>query len=396
MIVLKNAFLLLAVIVDLFINGRIGYLLKPFRKEGLRPRINLNHSPTADELFKDAVTVQNMMEKIRLRTPVRFFSLDLSPGCSLEKKSETCGNVGKCQVFGNESDLSSTLFGFDMETDKVMLEEEGDCETKKTKIDMLKNPPSNTEYKGGSVWSMIYEEIDKLKMPLLLNLTSGVQSNIAVHASERYKKIREDKFEYNIKNFIDKFSIYEERGSNLLFTFYYLVQSMCVLGEKFDEFMNKNLDENPENELLKSEIRALLDSESYYSCRKEYMDDRFFSEYDLPKLSKFFETFISTLGCVECEKCILHGTIKGNALYLATKALGKKDNFQVDPLAFVTYINGLYIFSSSIITIDIFSMRIKHYLLFLICTIVFSVLAYNAIKLYKIKRKNEVKAEKSD
>ncbi|KAH7647855.1 hypothetical protein FG379_000482 [Cryptosporidium bovis] len=393
MIVLKNVLLLFIVIFDLIIRGKISYLFKSLRRDGFRPRINLKNSPTTDELFKDAIVVQNIMEKIRLRTPVRFFSLDLSPSCNLEKKSETCGNVGKCQVFGNESDLSSTLFGFDMETDEMIPEEEGNCESKKTKVDMLKNPPSNTEYKGGSIWNMIYEEIDKLNMPLLLNLTSGVQSNIAVHASERYKKVG-DKFEYNIKNFIDKFLIYEERGSNLLFTFYYLVQSMCVLGEKFDEFMNQNLDDNPENEILKSEIRALFDSESYYSCREEYMNNRFFSESDLPKLSKFFETFISTLGCVECEKCILHGTIKGNTLYLATKALARKNNFQIDPLTFVTYINGLYVFSSSIMIIDIFAERIRHYLSFLICTLIFSVLSYKTIKSYR--RMNKIKTEKND
>ncbi|KAF7456507.1 putative endoplasmic reticulum oxidoreductin [Cryptosporidium felis] len=338
--------------------------------------MKLDHLPTADELFQDAQILQEKVEHIRLMNQIRVFSLNLSPGCVFGDKKDTCGDIGKCQVLGNESELSSTLFGMDkaIESDP---QDSSNCLEKKTEVDMLKNPPSNTQYQGGEIWNRIYKESERIDFPLLEQLISGVQSNIAVHASERYKKI-EGRFDYSLSNFMYKFVIFEERGTNLLITFYFVVKSICVLGPQFENFMEKYLDNSPSNIELKNQVKSIFDPTLYNSCNPRY-ENNIIPSYVLPKLEAFFKVFLSSLGCVECEKCILHGTIKGKTLELATKGIGGSKNINIDPLTFVTYLNGLYIFSTSVTIIDVFTSRVRYYLFYSLLVLII------AVYIFKIK-----------
>ncbi|EAK89492.1 endoplasmic reticulum oxidoreductin [Cryptosporidium parvum Iowa II] len=373
-------------VLELIGDGNVIFIFKSLQRNGFRPDLRLNGLPTTNELFQDAQILQEKMEKIRLMNSIRIFALDLSQNCIFEEnKRNSCGDTGKCQVMGNESDLSSTLFGIDKAND-INIADNGNCNEKKTKVDMLKNPPSNTQYKGGEVWRHIYYEIEKVDFPLLKKLISGVQSNIAIHASERYRKIRDDDYDYSLLNFINKFVLFEDRGVNLLVTFHYIVQSICILGPSFDKFM-KDLDNSAENTKLKEEVKDIFNKSHYYSCRPEYKRNIIPPQF-LPKLEKFFKTFISTLGCVECEKCILHGTIKGNTLDLTVKALGGSKNIILNPTYFVTYLNGLYIFSSSITIIDLFTFRVRIFLAFsLFIAIVFFFCLKRRVSSYLNKRR---------
>lgn len=354
--------------LELIKNGKTVYLFKPLQKNGFRPKLQLNGFPTTNELFQDAFLLQEKIEKIRIMNSVRIFTLDLSPDCIFqENKKSSCVDIGKCQIIGNESDLSSTLFGVD-QAGEISINDHTNCNEKKVKIDMLKNPPANTQYRGGEIWSKIYYEIEKVNFPLLKKLISGIQSNIAIHASERYKKIRDDYYDYSLSNFMNKFAIFEERGINLLVTFHYIMRSICILGPSFEKFM-ENLDNSAENIKLREEVKEVFNKNIYHSCKPEYQINVFPAQ-SLPKLEKFFKTFISALGCVECEKCILHGTIKCNTLDLTMKALGGSKDIVLDPVYFVTYLNGLYIFSTSITTIDLFTLRVRIFLVFSLFIIV--------------------------
>ncbi|OII73750.1 endoplasmic reticulum oxidoreductin [Cryptosporidium ubiquitum] len=374
-------------VLELIRDGNIIYLFKPLQKNGFRPELRLNSFPTTDELFQDALILQEKMERIITMNSVRIFALDLSPVCIFEKnKRNSCGDIGKCQVMGNESDLSSTLFGID-KAGEINFIDNGNCNEKKTKVDMLKNPPANTQYKGEEIWRKIYYEIEKVNFPLLKKLISGIQSNIAIHASERHRKIRGDYYDYSLSNFMNKFAIFEERGVNLLVTFYYIVRSICILGPSFEKFM-ENLDNSAENIKLKEEVRKIFDKNLYYSCKPKYQNN-VIPPQSLPKLERFFKTFISALGCVECEKCILHGTIKCNTLDLAVKALGGSKNISLDPIYFVTYLNGLYIFSTSITTIDLFTFRVRIFWVFsLFITVIFFFCFKYKIASYLNQKKN--------
>ncbi|KAJ1615208.1 endoplasmic reticulum oxidoreductin [Cryptosporidium canis] len=379
--------------LDLIRHGGVSYLFKPLIKYGFRPELGIDNFPTTNELFQDALLLQEKMERVRLMNSIRVFALDLSPGCIFEEnKRNTCGDVGKCQVMGNESDLSSTLFGIDNAAE-INTNSNKNCDEKKTKVDMLKNPPSNTQYKGGEIWSRIYDEIEKVDFPLLKILVSGIQSNIAIHASERYRKIGEDSYDYSLSNFINKFVIFEDRGVNLLITFHYIVRSICILGPVFEEFVD-TLDNSPENTLLRAEIKEVFNKEMYNSCMPEYQKN-IIPYHSLPKAEKFFDTFISALGCVECEKCVLHGTIKGKTLDLAIKALGGSKTIKLDPIYFVTYLNGLYIFSTSITMIDVFSSRVRTFLVFSLF-ITFAFLFYLKYKVSSYLDNGRIKHKKND
>ncbi|KAH8583614.1 endoplasmic reticulum oxidoreductin [Cryptosporidium sp. chipmunk genotype I] len=373
-------------VLELLRDGNVTFIFKPLQKNGFRPELRLNGFPTTSELFQDALVLQEKMEKIRRMNSIRIFALDLSPTCIFEESKRNFCNIGKCQVMGNESDLSSTLFGID-KVGEISVTDNGSCDEKKTKVDMLKNPPSNTQYNGGEVWRRIYYEIEKTNFPLLRKLISGVQSNIAIHASERYRKVSDDYYDYSLSNFMYKFAIFEERGVNLLVTFHYIMRSVCILGPSFEKFM-ENLDNSTENIKLKEEVKKIFNKDLYYSCKPEYENNIIPPQF-LSKLEKFFKTFISGLGCVECEKCILHGTIKGNTLDLAMRALGGSKNILLDPIYFVTYLNGLYIFSSSITIIDLFTFRVRTFLVFsLFIAVVFFFYFKYKISSYLSKREN--------
>lgn len=373
-------------LLELIRDGNVTYLFKPLLKNGFRPELELDGFPTTNELFQDALLLQEKMERVRLMNSIRVFAINLSPSCIFEEnKKSRCGDIGKCQVMGNESDLSSTLFGFD-NASEINTTSNDDCNEKKTTVDMLKNPPSNTQYKGGEIWTRIYYEVDRVNFPLLKKIISGIQSNIAIHASERYRKIGEDNYDYSLSNFINKFARFEDRGINLFVTFHYIVRSICILGPSFEDFM-KTLDDSAENTKLKEEVRVIFGENIYNSCKPEYQNN-IIPHNLLPKVEKFFDIFISSLGCVECEKCVLHGTIKGRTLDLAIKALGSSRIIKLDPIYFVTYLNGLYIFSTSITTIDKFTLRVRLFLAFsLFVTIAFFLYLKRKINSYLDKRK---------
>ncbi|EEA05368.1 endoplasmic reticulum oxidoreductin 1 family protein [Cryptosporidium muris RN66] len=401
MLIANHVFAFIWFIWRCTIDGNISFIFKAINSNGYRPLVSSEFTPTTEELFNDAYMVQYYMRGIKEHKSIRFFMLDMSPECPKFQGNNSsfamCHEQEKCQINDCDDSGLNQIFGGIVTQYSALNSKTGkssSCEEELTLIDMAINPPCNTDYQGGEIWKVVYSELYKVNNSRLEEMISGMQSNIAIHASNRYYKTKDGQYQYSLTNFINKFAKFDNRGSNLLKTFYYVLRGVCILGPTIINYIN-TLDSNSTDISLKQEISQLVNPKLYYSCKDEYINKDIENIQNIQAMRNFFELLIRMLGCVECEKCVLHGTIKGTTLKLTSNTFNKKTvPEKLQSLDLFALINGLDIFTESITVIDKFAMRVKcgifilSLFLFVLIFIIYLFTSPTKTNFFKILRSN--------
>ncbi|KAI5961388.1 ERO1 [Candida pseudojiufengensis] len=275
-------------------------------------------------------------------------------------------------------------------------------------VNLLNNPERFTGYGGNQsldVWKAIYSEncfpnTNPMSMKpnepkekcieknLFYRLVSGMHASIAVHLSNEYLNIDTGEFYPNLKIFMQRVGLFNDRLSNIYFNYALVSEAVVKLNEilPIKQFIQSGYDD-----ITPSEKHHLLENNNNTTTKKEddiEIYDELLIEDIIPALqsntlfntSKLFENdpnlknefrsrfknISAIMDCVGCDRCRMWGKIQIIGYGTALKILFENDNHQNQNLKFkrieiVALINTLDRLSKSIESINNFKkMYMKH------------------------------------
>ncbi|KAH7433897.1 hypothetical protein KP509_07G091500 [Ceratopteris richardii] len=216
--------------------------------------------------------------------------------------------------------------------------EEGDV----TYVNLLLNPERFTGYAGPSaarIWAAIYRDNvlaphDKLAPPesrVLYKLISGLHSSISVHiAAESLLDESANKWGPNVTLLHERVLEYEDRVSNLYFTFLFVLRAVTKAADYLieAEYNTGNPSDDEQTAVL---VQHLVRNEQLQAaCPKPFDEAKLWQGKDgaqlLLQLQKQFRNISAIMDCVGCEKCRLWGKLQILGLGTALEILFSEDS----------------------------------------------------------------------
>ncbi|EMG49616.1 ERO1 Endoplasmic reticulum oxidoreductin-1 [Candida maltosa Xu316] len=270
-------------------------------------------------------------------------------------------------------------------------------------VNLLNNPERFTGYGGNQsfdVWKAIYSEncfpnTNPMSMigdgdaeveqctekKIFYRVVSGLHASIAVHLSNAYLNSETGEFYPNLKIFMERVGMHNDRLSNIYFNYAMVSQALVKLNEilPLKEFIQSGYDDITPAQ--KEHLLANNDVESVEVYDKLLLEDIIPSLeanvlfntsnlFDDPSLRDEFRSRFrnvsAIMDCVGCDRCRMWGKIQTIGYGTALKILFEDDNYDNHNLKFrrieiVALINTLDRLSKSISAINNFkTMYLKH------------------------------------
>ncbi|KAK2196224.1 bifunctional Endoplasmic reticulum oxidoreductin 1/ERO1-like superfamily [Babesia duncani] len=239
-------------------------------------------------------------------------------------------------------------------------------------VDLLRNPPSYTGYKGAKDWRRIYEEsccsatldVPCAQSERLYKLISGMQASITAWAAWNYQ-CTNTKQAYQLKSELPKYrsntsfynmnlGMHPDRLENLFYTFEAMLRATCTLRPFLMGFAQQLGNRHEYGELqtaLFEFINApyqICDGQTATSVNSLY-------HLEHPQLLEKVKNIADIIDLVECEKCRLHGKLKLAALQITIRALSGTESTQVlERNELVALVHALNYFAQSLIIVQRF------------------------------------------
>lgn len=246
-----------------------------------------------------------------------------------------------------------------------------------TFVDLSRNPPSYTGYRGGKDWSRIYEaavtadcQVPCRESQHLYRLVSGMQSSISAMAGWNYRcinpveayemKTEVPRYRHNFSFYYSHLGGHPNRIENLMYAFQTLVGALCRLRPFFSTFA-ENLGSIKGQSDVQCALLELINT-NFHSC--EGLQDSLASGKDArstqhlalhPQVLEKFEELSQIIDCVDCEKCRLHGKAKLTALQIAVRVFAQEESEQIlERNEIVALMHTLDYFAQSLIIVQVF------------------------------------------
>eukprot|EP00591_Stephanopyxis_turris_P004924 CAMPEP_0195510808 /NCGR_PEP_ID=MMETSP0794_2-20130614/3344_1 /TAXON_ID=515487 /ORGANISM="Stephanopyxis turris, Strain CCMP 815" /LENGTH=1256 /DNA_ID=CAMNT_0040638299 /DNA_START=317 /DNA_END=4087 /DNA_ORIENTATION=+ len=197
-------------------------------------------------------------------------------------------------------------------------------------VNLQLNPERNTGYNGTHIWNAIYEEncinVDGYRTEpmcyeerVLFRLLSGLHTSTTISIAKNYfppsKRKKREFWEPNPQYFMDKFANRPEHIRNLHFSYVVLLRALRKATPFLSSYEIRTGD-IVEDETAAVLLRRLLDSHILMSCNNVFtafdeslmFKDKSENGVSLERNFKgVFHNISSTLDCVQCQQCKLHG-----------------------------------------------------------------------------------------
>lgn len=368
-------------------------------------------TPTCNTTFS---YIDSLNEQIRphlkelVKTPYfRFFKLDFDKQCKFWNAQHFCA-TRNCAVeilpsdqynWSNIEEFSPSKLG-EIQRDDPDIDEAGTCEDLDychiddghncVYVDLVSNPERFTGYGGNQsldVWKAIYSEncfpnTNPMSMSgdhsepeqcveknLFYRLISGLHASIGVHLSNEYLSPEavndidtddeddyshqlEQRFEPNLKIFMERVGSFNDRLSNIYFNYALISQLIVKLSEIFDGGLADRIScgEGELQSNLKLQIQLLDNEEPDYkrvfgSIVPELTSHTLFNTSKLfdptvvsPQLKnefrQRFKNVSSIMDCVGCDRCRMWGKLQTIGYGTALKILFESDDQNQPALKF--------------------------------------------------------------
>jgi hypothetical protein len=273
-------------------------------------------------------------------------------------------------------------------------------------VNLLNNPERFTGYGGNQsfdVWKAIYlencfpntnpmsmstdtlhgEEVEQcIEKKIFFRLVSGLHASIAVHLSSEYLNSETGEFYPNLRVFMERVGMFNDRLSNIYFNYALVSQALVKLNEilPLKEFIQLGYDditpaqkehlianhdvEDVEvyDKLLLQDIIPSLEANVIFNTTNLFDDDNLKEEF-----RSRFRNVSAIMDCVGCDRCRMWGKIQTIGYGTALKILFEDDNLDNHNLKFrrieiVALVNTLDRLSKSIIHINEFKTRYLQHL----------------------------------
>ncbi|RCK64214.1 Endoplasmic reticulum oxidoreductin-1 [Candida viswanathii] len=273
-------------------------------------------------------------------------------------------------------------------------------------VNLLNNPERFTGYGGNQsfdVWKAIYlencfpntnpmsmstdalhgEEVEQcIEKKIFYRLVSGLHASIAVHLSNEYLNSETGEFYPNLRVFMERVGMFNDRLSNIYFNYALVSQALVKLNEilPLKEFIQLGYDditpaqkqhlianhdvEDVEvyDKLLLQDIIPSLEANVIFNTTNLFDDDNLKEEF-----RSRFRNVSAIMDCVGCDRCRMWGKIQTIGYGTALKILFEDDNLDNHNLKFrrieiVALVNTLDRLSKSIIHINEFKTRYLQHL----------------------------------
>ena len=279
-------------------------------------------------------------------------------------------------------------------------------------VNLLNNPERFTGYGGNQsfdVWKAIYsencfpntnpmsmspstsadgaglnnsEEEQCIEKKIFFRLVSGLHASIAVHLSNEFLDSETGEFYPNLKVFMERVGMFNDRLSNIYFNYALVSQALVKLNEilPLKEFIQSGYDditpaqkqhlianhdvEDVEiyDKLLLQDIIPSLEANIIFNTTNLFDDSNLKDEF-----RSRFRNVSAIMDCVGCDRCRMWGKIQTIGYGTALKILFEDDNYDNHNLKFrrieiVALVNTLDRLSKSITHINEFKTRYLQHL----------------------------------
>lgn len=255
--------------------------------------------------------------------------------------------LGKIRRDSAAADVSETC----EDLDYCQIDDDKNC----VLVDLTANPERFTGYGGAesfAVWKAIYSEncfpntapmsLAKGDEPdqcveknLFYRVISGLQASIAVHLSNEYLNPVTEKFEPNLKVFMERVGEFNDRLSNLYFNYALVSQAVVKLSElaPVPEYIEKNTEGKAAVELLdnnsttRAEYSEMLNTISHELSSETLFDTHLLfdpTKVDPGLKEEFrarFRNVSAIMDCVGCDSCRMWGKLQTIGYGTALKIL---------------------------------------------------------------------------